>query len=1120
MLLMQRPARSFWLASGLVTVLALLAVVLLIWQLWSSQREERAIAIEQTERRASQLAGAVAGRIGALVRSIDIVLLELRREHRVDRFGAMAESLLKSIPEGLRVQIGVADPAGMFTYASPGIAGRVSIRDLEHFKVHADGGDRLYVGKPLLGGASDNWTIPFTRPILRNGRPAGVAMVSVSPHYIGQVLASLRMAPEDIVSLLDSDGTFLARGQRLNEMIGKTLPLARPFMRPDAPSRGGFRARASLDGTDRVFAWERIPDTSIFVNVGLDVDTALAPLERHFTRNWKDVGILSSGILALGIVVVTLLLRVARQQQAVATNEARFRQLTELSSDWYWEQDENFRLTFVSSGVRKSAGADANAYLGKARWELPALNLSADDWARHRGQLERHESFRNFELQRSDQEGRELWVSISGDPILDEAGHFNGYRGVGTDVTAKKLTERRAERSARFYRALVATKEMISRESTAEAVFAEVCRFGVEEGGLRLAWVGIADPAGRVVPAAGCGDTSGYTDSIVISTDASVPEGRGPTAIAVREGRTVVVNEFLGSAMTAPWAEQARRAGVRASAAIPLRSAGEVIGALNVYASEAGFFDSEMVALIERLAADVSFALDKYEAELQRSRAVEALRRNEGRLLQAARVTGLGIFDHDHRADTIYWSPEQRNIYGIGPDEAVTLQGFLDRLYPEDLERIGAAVRRAHDPKGDGLFDVEHRIVRSDGAIRWLTTRSQTLFEGDGDARRPVRTVGAVLDITERKQAEQALRLSEEQNRALIQAVPDLLFRISRDGVFLDYHSTDESILYAPPEAFLGRAVRNVLPPAIAEPAMQSIDQALRSKSLVTFEYQLKVGDAERIFENRTVPLSGDQALLVVRDITDRMRSEEAIHRLNEELEQRVAKRTSELEAANRQLESFSYSISHDLRAPLRAIAGFTDLLMQYAAPRLTAEQRALFERVAANVGKMNALIDDLLEFSRTSRSSVEATQFSLRALVDEVVREQRAAYPRAEVQIGALPQVTADRPMLRQVVVNLINNALKFSSKVERPRVEIGCSGHGRDAVYFVRDNGAGFDMRYADKLFGVFQRLHRADEFEGTGVGLAIVRQIIQRHGGRVWTESAPGRGATFFFTIPPAS
>jgi len=1120
MLLMQRPARSFWLASGLVTVLATLAVVLLVWQLWSSQREERAIAIEQTERRASQLAGAVAGRIGALVRSIDIALLELRREYRVDRFGAIAQSLLRSFPEGLRVQFGVADPGGMFIHAGPGITERASVRDLDHFRAHADGGDRLFVGKPLLDGASDKWTIPFTRPILRNGRLAGVAMVSVSPDYIGQVLASLRMAPEDIVSLLDSEGTLLARGQRLDEVIGKNLPMARPFMRPDAPSRGSFRARASLDGTDRVFAWERIPDTSIVVNVGLDVDTALAPLERHFMRSWKDVGILSSGILALGVVVVTLLLRIARQQQAVATNEARFRQLTELSSDWYWEQDENFRLTFVSSGMRKSDGAEANAYLGKARWELPALNLSADDWARHRGQLERHESFRNFEMQRSDREGRELWVSISGDPVLDEDGHFKGYRGIGRDVTAQKLAERRAERSARFYRALVATKEMISRESSADAVFAEVCRFGVEQGGLRLAWVGIADPAGRVVPAARCGDTTGYTDSIVISTDASVPHGRGPTAIAVREGRTVVVNDFAGNATMAPWAERARRAGVRASAAVPLRRAGEVIGALNVYASEADFFDSEMVALNERLAADVSFALDKYDANLQRSRAVEALRRNEGRLLQAARVTDLGIFDHDHRTDTIYWSPEQRNIYGIGPDEAVTLQVFLDRLYPEDLERIGAAVQRSHDPKGDGLFDVEHRIVRRDGEIRWLTTRSQTFFGGDGGADQPARTVGAVLDITERKRAEQALRLSEEQNRALIQAVPDLLFRISREGVFLDYHSTDKSILYAPPEEFLGKAVREVLPPAIAEPAMQSIDQALRSKALVTFEYQLKVADADRIFENRTVPLSGDQVLLVVRDITDRTRSEEAIHRLNEELEQRVARRTSELEAANRQLESFSYSISHDLRAPLRAIAGFTDLLMQDAAPRLTVEQRALFGRVAANVGKMNTLIDDLLAFSRTSRSSVQATQFSLQALVNEVVKEQRAAFPRAEIHVGALPEVTADRPMLRQVVVNLINNALKFSGKVERPRVEIGCSGHGKDAVCFVRDNGAGFDMRYADKLFGVFQRLHRADEFEGTGVGLAIVRQVIQRHGGRVWTESAPGRGATFYFTLSPAS
>ncbi len=235
-----------------------------------------------------------------------------------------------------------------------------------------------------------------------------------------------------------------------------------------------------------------------------------------------------------------------------------------------------------------------------------------------------------------------------------------------------------------------------------------------------------------------------------------------------------------------------------------------------------------------------------------------------------------------------------------------------------------------------------------------------------------------------------------------------------------------------------------------------------------------------------------------------------------ETLERRVAERTAELEAANRQLESFSYSVSHDLRAPLRAITGFLEVFLEGAGSALTAEQRGLLDRVSRNAEKMNVLIEDLLAFSRMTRASIEATPFPLRGLVDEVVEELRQAYPRAKVQIGELPQVTADRAMLRQIMANLIGNALKFSRGVEQPQVEIGCSGEGKARVYFVRDNGAGFDMSYADKLFGVFQRLHRSEDFEGTGVGLAIVRQIIERHGGRVWAEGAPGKGATFSFTL----
>jgi len=236
-------------------------------------------------------------------------------------------------------------------------------------------------------------------------------------------------------------------------------------------------------------------------------------------------------------------------------------------------------------------------------------------------------------------------------------------------------------------------------------------------------------------------------------------------------------------------------------------------------------------------------------------------------------------------------------------------------------------------------------------------------------------------------------------------------------------------------------------------------------------------------------------------------------------LERRVAELTGQLDAASRQLESFTYSVSHDLRAPLRAIGGFTDMLRRNAGPNFDPESRKLLDRVAVNVDKMNALIDDLLEYSRVGHANLTATPFSMENLVREVTSELRDRYPRSEVRIAPLARVTADRALMRQALVHLIGNALKFSARREVPRVEIGQTVHEDKVVFYVRDNGAGFDMRYADRLFGVFQRLHRSDEFEGTGVGLAVVRQVMERHGGCVWAEAALDQGATFHFTLPSA-
>jgi signal transduction histidine kinase len=294
------------------------------------------------------------------------------------------------------------------------------------------------------------------------------------------------------------------------------------------------------------------------------------------------------------------------------------------------------------------------------------------------------------------------------------------------------------------------------------------------------------------------------------------------------------------------------------------------------------------------------------------------------------------------------------------------------------------------------------------------------------------------------------------------------------------------------------------------------------SRPIVRLAYTARIVSSEKNYAIRAVSTSQDELGLLVSAFNDMLtqiqQRDRDLLKAHDELEQRVVERTAQLEAANKELEAFSYSVSHDLRAPLRAATGFSHILLEEYRAHLAPEAQRYLHLICDNVRQMGELIDDLLTFSRLSRQALNKQTVVLADLVRQVLsdlppmQEGRGI----KVAIGDLPPCQADPALLKQVWVNLLTNAVKFSSKRAVSMIAVGCQYEGNTQVYFVQDNGVGFDMCYADKLFGVFQRLHRAEEYEGTGVGLAIVQRIIHRHGGRIWAKAAVDHGATFYFTL----
>ena len=502
----------------------------------------------------------------------------------------------------------------------------------------------------------------------------------------------------------------------------------------------------------------------------------------------------------------------------------------------------------------------------------------------------------------------------------------------------------------------------------------------------------------------------------------------------------------------------------------------------------------------------------------------EALRKSEA-LKSAVLDTVLdAIISIDHQGVVQEWNRAAQRIFGYGRSEALgrpldelIIPASLSRNYQDGVANylmtgVGSLVGR---PIELTLRRADRTEFPAEAAITRVLTEAEP------------RCTALIRDITERKQAEEALQRSEERWRMLVEGVKDYaIYLLDPQGRIATWNSGAERIMGYRAQEVVGEPFSLFFPPADVEAGLPQLALKTAEKDGESqYEGWRVRKDGSRFWVEGTITALRDQRgklcgfSKVAHDTTQHKEAEEQIRHLNAGLEERVRERTAQLEAANAELGAFTYSVSHDLRAPLLHIAGYVEMLEREAGSRLDDKSKEHLQIIADGARQMGTRIDALLDFSRIGSSELRRRPVRIARLVAAVRRalQRETTNRNIEWKIGELPEVEGDPVLLKQVMVNLLANAIKYTRTRALAKIEIGASRSQVEDIIYVRDNGVGFEMEDAKKLFGVFQRLHPGREFEGTGIGLAHVRRIIHRHGGRTWAEGSVDRGATFYVSIP---
>jgi PAS domain S-box-containing protein len=518
--------------------------------------------------------------------------------------------------------------------------------------------------------------------------------------------------------------------------------------------------------------------------------------------------------------------------------------------------------------------------------------------------------------------------------------------------------------------------------------------------------------------------------------------------------------------------------------------------------------DSNLVAVIR----DIT---DRNQAEI-------ALRESEEQLRLAIEATKLGTWQLDLRTRERKWSERSKELFHLPPSVHLTDELVLSLVHPEDRPRLEKAIPHALEPASGGELRSEFRInIPGQLEARWIESQGHVLYEND----EPAQMIGTMLDITDRKHSELALEAEKQLLRTLIDILPDYIYLKDLDSKFLASNEACAKLMgQSLPADLVGKTDAEFYPKALAQQFREDELKVLSGTPLLNKEEVfLRPDGVTELLLTTKLPIKNREGKITGlvgygRSISAERKAEAEIRKLNNELEERVQQRTAQLQAAVKELEAFSYSVSHDLRAPLRHINGFSKALLEDYGDQLDEQAKYYLREVRGASNQMAQLIDDVLDLARVSRTEMHQEKVNLTELAETVFSEVRKSDKGRNIVFHVTEGMEAigDRRLLRIVMNNLLGNAWKFTSKKANAEITFGQELRDGELVYFVRDNGAGFDMKYVNKLFGVFQRLHTATEFEGTGIGLATIQRIVERHGGKVWAEGVVNEGATFWFTL----